>query len=397
VAKILPAAAGTLHVRSGSRIGAGLAGVAAGALLGATAARADPAPAVQLSAVYTAEAWRSTRDGVDHPDAVLGNLELAIQIDSRAWGGDGGTTARLSGFRSDVSPSSDPLDGDLQTVSSKYARPGARIFEAWVRQDLGPGDLKAGRIDLNSEFSVDQTANFFLNGAQGIGVDISQMADHGASLYPNTDLGAVATVRPAGGWTVRAGAFRGRPGPPYGATAGHGGAFVISEASVAAGRARFAVGAWTHTAKFDSLLEPGRRQRASGAYALTEWTVQDGGQRRLDAFARVGLAQPATQEVVAQLTAGLVLSRPFLKTDGEALGLAISLAENGADYRRARRLAGDPVHRIGGGVELSYRYAPAPWLSLQPDIQYVAHNGSVSQPRSALIVGLRTVIALQTH
>lgn len=368
----------------------------AAAALAAGLAQAQEAPAVELSAVYTAEAWRSGEDGLSRRNALLGNLELALQLSGKAWPDAPPTTVRIAAFRSDPRRASDDLGGDLQSVSSKYARRGARLFEAWVRQDLGPGDVKIGRIDLNSEFSVDQTANFFVNGAQGIGLDVSQMADHGASLYPNTDVGVVATVQPAPAWTLRAGAFRGRSGSPYGATAGHGGAFVISEASVATERARFAFGAWSHTAKFDSLLEPGRRQRASGAYALSEWVVRDDGRRRLNAFARIGLAQPSTQEVVAQLTAGVLLTRPFFQTDGEALGLAIGVAENGADYRRARRLAGAPIRRLGGDLELSYRYAPTPWLTLQPDLQYVLHGGAISQPRRAVIVGLRTVIALRS-
>lgn len=384
-------------MRSCRRWRAHLGAAAAAALLvGATGARAQSASPVQVSAVYTAEAWRAASGGADPAGALLGNLELAIQLDGRAWGATSGTTIHVSGFRSDLGRGSEDLGGDLPSVSSKYARPGTRLFEAWLRQDLGKGDVKLGRIDLNSEFSVDQTANFFLNGAQGIGLDISQMADHGASLYPNTDFGLVGSFRPGGDWTLRMGGFRSRRGPPYGATAGRGGAFVISEASVATARARFAFGAWSHTAKFESLLDPGRRQRASGAYALAEWTVLEAGPRRLDAFARLGLAQPATQEVVGQLTAGMVLSRPFLQTDGEALGLAIALAENGADYRRARALAGQPVRRTGGNLELSYRYAPTRWLSLQPDVQYVWRGGAASRPRTALVFGVRTVVALHS-
>jgi porin len=377
-------------------LGARLGCIATAAFAGVGAAQAQEAPAVQLSAVFTGEAWRMAMGtaGPDHADALLGNLELAVQVEGEAWPGAPATTIRVSGFRSDPGRASDNLGGDLPSVSSKYARRGSRLFEAWVRQDLGRGDIKVGRIDLNSEFSVDQTANFFLNGAQGIGLDVSQMADHGASLYPNTDVGVVATARLPAAWTLRAGAFEGRSGPTSGATAGHGGAFVITEASVETDRARFAFGAWTHTAKLENLLDPGRRQRASGAYALTEWRVMDDGPRRLNAFARLGLAEPATQEVVAQLTAGILLSRPFFQTDGEALGLAIGVAENGSDYRRARQLAGQPIRRFGANVELSYRYAPTRWLSWQPDLQYVRHSDA-GRRRDAVIVGLRTVIAFR--
>lgn len=43
-------------------------------------------------------------------------------------------------------------------------------------------------------------------------------------------------------------------------------------------------------------------------------------------------------------------------------------------------------------VEASYRAIVTPWLSVQPDLQYVAHPGGVAGRRDALVPGVRVKI-----
>ncbi len=77
-------------------------------------------------------------------------------------------------------------------------------------QDFGRLQVKAGRIDLNTEFSVNQTGAIFVNGAQGVGHDLGQVASYGASLFPATNLGGVAQAALPHGWSLRGGAFEER-------------------------------------------------------------------------------------------------------------------------------------------------------------------------------------------
>ena len=380
------------------RVALALSGAAC--LIVAHPAQAREDGAVQLSGAYTAEAWRNVRGGLRKGSAYLDNLELAAQAQVTPAPGWRPARVRVSGFLNNAQTLSNSIVGDLQSISSKDTDGGARLYEAWVKQDLGAASLKLGRIDLNNEFNVNRTGGLFINGAQGIGLDVSQMANDGASLFPDTSLGAVATAGLSKGWTLRLGGFDGAPhdrGPPPNTAPefeeGHG-AFLIAEAAYETpGGTRLTLGAWRHTAKFARLMQPSRPGRAGGAYGLVEWTVARGGERRLEASARIGLADPRTQQIAAHLSAGVVLTRPFLGADEEAIGLALAVAVNGDDFRRAERRAGVPVRRGETNLELTYRFAPTPWLHLQPDVQYVIHPGAVRDRKNALVVGLRATIS----
>jgi porin len=55
----------------------------------------------------------------------------------------------------------------------------------------------------------------------------------------------------------------------------------------------------------------------------------------------------------------------------------------------------DPTaERAETALELTYLVAPAPWLSVQPDLQYVIDPGTDGALDDALVLGLRVQIAL---
>lgn len=367
-------------------------------------AQAQDLGGLQLSAAYTAEAWRNARGGLRTGSVYLDNLEVAAQVDLRALPTWRAATIRISGFHNNARTLSNAIVGDLQSVSNKDAGGGTRLYEAWMRQSYGDAALKVGRIDLNNEFSVNQTAALFLNGAQGIGLDVSQMSEDGASLFPDTSLGAIGSASLPNHWTLRIGGFDGAqrglgPPPDTALEVGrNGGALLIAEAShFTQGRTRLTFGAWRHTAKFARLMRPARSGHASGAYGLVEWTVAQNGGRRLEGFARLGFADPKTLQITTHLSAGAVLTHPFFGINGEAVGIALAVAENSDDFRRAQRLSGSPARRRETNVELTYRFAPKPWLHVQPDVQYVIHPGAVRGRGNALVFGVRATLAWSTQ
>ncbi len=56
------------------------------------------------------------------------------------------------------------------------------------------------------------------------------------------------------------------------------------------------------------------------------------------------------------------------------------------------------VNTTGGGLggettlELDYQYNPSPWLSIQPDVQYILDPGGDSSREDILVLGLRTIV-----
>jgi porin len=366
------------------------------ALLGAGAARAEEAPAVRLSATYTGEVWRNAQGGIRRGSVYLENLEVGLEVDAERTLGWRGATLKVSGFHNDDSTLSDRFVGDIQAISGKDATGGTRLYEAWMRQAFGPGVLKAGVIDLNTEFSVNATGLIFVNGAQGLGLDLAQVGRNGPSVFPATGLGLVGEALIGGHWSVKLGVFDGVPrdsARPRGGTFRLGmdeGALVIGEVSHGAQEeTRFAVGLWGHTAKFDALGGPVSQDSSMGGYVLAEQPLARWGRRRLDGFARLGFADPKIEQIAATYSAGLVLKGPILGFDDEALGVGVTVAQNGRQFRRAQAALGTPVELRETALELTYRAQVTSWLALQPDLQYVINPGADPALKNALVAGLR--------
>jgi porin len=362
---------------------------AVGALLAlGTPASAEQAPAVELSATYTGEAWRNVHGGLRTGSVYLENLEAAAEVDMERAFGWRGATVRVSGFWNDDDTLSERLVGDIQAVSGKDATGGTRLYEAWVRQEIGAGRVKLGVIDLNSDLALNKAALLFVNGAQGLGLDLAQVGRTGPSVFPNTGLGVLAEIPIDGHWQVKIGAFDGAPGDSR--IGGDNGALVLAELlHESDNETRFALGLWSHTAKVDAMVRAGERDSSMGGYALVERPLARWGDRRLDGFARLGLAEPKTEEIAATYSAGLVLSGQLLGFDDEALGVAFTTAQTGRPHRRARAALGAPVDKHETAVELTYRAQVTPWLAVQPDVQYVINPGADPALKNALVVGLR--------
>jgi porin len=374
-------------------------GAAAALLAIGTAASAAEAPVVELSATYTGEAWRNVQGGLRRGSAYLENVEAAVDIDAERAFGWRGATVRASAFWNDDATLSERLVGDIQAISGKDATGGLRLYEAWVRQELGGGSVKLGVIDLNSDLAVNKAALLFVNGAQGLGLDLAQAGRNGPSVFPNTGLGILAELPIDGHWAVKIGAFNGVPrhsdrrGPTFRIRADDG-AFVVGELlHESDNETRFALGLWSHTAKFDTMGRPGARDSSMGGYALIERPLARWGDRRLDGFARLGLAEPRTEEIAAAYSAGLVLSGRLLGFEDEAVGVAFTTAQTGRPHRRARAALGEPVEKRETALELAYRAQVTPWLAVQPDVQYVINPGADPALKNALVVGLRFEVA----
>ena len=77
----------------------------------------------------------------------------------------------------------------------------------------------------------------------------------------------------------------------------------------------------------------------------------------------------------------------------DKIGFGVIYSDNGtafseayADANGGRTLGGETT------LELDYQYNPAPWLSIQPDAQYIIDPGGDYQRGNMLVVGLRTIV-----
>ena len=137
-----------------------------------------------------------------------------------------------------------------------------------------------------------------------------------------------------------------------------------------------------YTASFDDLLDVDSNGNAiktnnnQGLYVLAEYQVYRerlDPQQRLAVFARYGIANDDINQIGRYVGGGLVYTGLFVGRDEDQLGLAI--ATNGDKYRQKQQNSGTPVDGNETTIELSYRAPLLPWLSLQPDIQWIKNPG----------------------
>lgn len=360
---------------------------------------AQPAPSsppLVLEAAYTAELWSNLRGGLRQDAAYLDNFDLSARLDAEKAIGLQGATILASVLHNNRSIFSESIVGDLQTVSNIDTDGSWRLYEMWVEQALGETSLKAGLIDLNSEFDVVETASAFLNSSFGIGHDFAQAGENGPSIFPITGLGIVGRANISEDLDFRAAAFEGTPGHEAHPRRmrlhlGDEGALLIGELGYNLSTSnRIAVGVWRFTEQAESLQ--GRQKGSSGGYyASIDTRLVDTPSYSLSAFARAGFADPDVYRVSSYQGAGLLLSGPLLTGQDEQLGIAVASARNGAPFRRVQALRGVPVEARETAIELTYKVQLTSFLSLQPDIQYIVNPAMNPSVKDALAVGLRTV------
>ncbi|MES2496494.1 MAG: carbohydrate porin [Pseudomonadota bacterium] len=341
---------------------------------------------ILLETTYTGEVMAAAAGGVRRGTRYLDNLDIVLEADLDAVAGWRGAMLHVYGLYNNGTSLSD-LVGDAQAASNIETGDRAfRLYEAWIDQKLGSrASIKVGRYDLNSEFDALEASGLFIGSAHGIGTDISQTGLSGPSIFPKTSLAARLEVRPAEGWAVRAAILDGVANriefPP--SALRKDGALLIGEAELPLLGGRMLIGHWRYTARFDA--HDGRRERGNGGvYLRGEAPIASGPRGTLAGFFRLGTANGRLNMFDRFASAGMKLTGWLDGRDEDELGLAIATAFASRDYRLVE----------GGGkaetaVELTYRAPIAPWLSIQPNIQYVRNPSADPTIADAPVVGLR--------
>lgn len=360
---------------------------------------ADASPLV-IETAYTGDLWRNVSGGLRRDGTYLDNIDVIATLDAeRAWGLTG-TTVLVSGLYNNRPTLSDRIVGDIQTVSNIDTDGASRLYEAWVERAFDAGAVKLGLMDLNSEFDVNETGALFVNSSHGIGPDFSQVGENGPSIFPITGLGAMVRWDLSERMQLRVAAFEGTVGDPDHPRRttvdleGGEGALLVGEITMRPTEAsRSILGVWRHTGRSSDHADPDVQHRTEslGVYALAEGTLLNTEAHALNAFVRVGFADSDIHQVASYQGAGLTWSGPLLagRDREEQLGLAIGNITNGGKFRRAQAALGATVERHETAIELTYRVQYLPWLTLQPDVQYIINPGTDPALKNALVIGLR--------
>ena len=382
-----------------------------------------------------------------------GLTQMALQLDTnRAFGWHGGTFNVSALQYHGRNLSTDNL-GSLQTASGIEADRATRLWELWLDQkflDEDRLDVKVGQQSLDQEFMVSQNALMFVNTMFGWPMVPSADLPGGGPAYPLSALGVRFKARPIDPMTLLVGVFSGSPvhnnsvGDSQRINASgtsfpvNSGALVIAELQYshpALGSMLYAdqkealarvykIGFWYDTEPFPdqrfdntglSLADPmtsgiAKNHRGNfSIYAVADqmvWQDPEESDRTISLFARaMGTPLSNRNLIDFSLNFGMTFKEPFPHRDDDTFGIGLGFARvssQAAALDRDTALATasfNPTRTSETFLEVTYQYAVAPWLQLQPDFQYVFNPGAgianasaTAKVKDEAVIGVRTNI-----
>lgn len=374
---------------------------------------------ITFGLLYRADVFSNVSGGLEQGTTALGNLDVKFDIDLDTLLGWSGVSMGLHGIASHGGKPNANHVGSSQGVDNiEVDTNTAKLFQAWIQKQWLNDKFSAllGLYDLNSEFYVSHSTGIFLHPSPGIGSEFAQTGLNGPSVFPTSSVALRLSYRPTSETYVQAVVLDGVPGDPDNPRGTHiqfndgDGTLRVVEAGYIPGQAlegeqtgaapteKYAIGAWSYTARFADLVEvdgggdPLMRKGNEGFYVLAERTLYrctrnpDG---HADGFIRYGRANDDFNQLSSYFQAGLVFSGMVASRSEDQFAVSYSTARTGDKYRQAALDAGqEPTHHESVW-EATYRAQMTPWLIVQPNIQYVIHPGTDAQIKNATVLGVR--------
>lgn len=353
---------------------------------------------LQLEAFTTTDASLLLHGGVDrHGTALRTLLDVTLTVDTEAWCGWRGGTL-FADFQLQRGDDGSDDTGDLQRYSNIDEQDRTQLAKLWLEQQLIDGGLRLrlGKSDTNADFDVIEHGANFLHASFGHSPTLLAMP-----TYPDPSFGAALLATPGGGvyanlgvydGATQAGVATGPRGPRtlFGAPSD---LYLIGEvglgwgeAAPGAGAGRAGVGIWHHTGDFDR-HDGGVDRGTTGAYGLLDQQLlQFAGGGVLGGFLMYGWADPDLSPFEHHLGGGLQWSAPFAQRPDDAVGLGCSWASFSDRPAAGMRGSGELA------IELYYQLRLLPWLTLQPDLQWIDRPGGRDDVDDALVLTLRTSV-----
>ncbi len=369
-----------------------------------------------------------------------GSTLAALQIDTAKAIGLTGGTFRASMYQIHGQGLSGANLGNLNTVSNIEASPGSRLFDLWYEQSLfgGSMSLRLGQQAADEEFQVSTYGGLFINASFGWPTLAALALPGGGPAYPLAALGGRLKLLPRDDLTLLLGVYSGSPARD-GQYNTSGTSFVLDQGVFVIGEVQYSIntgetpaglpgtyklGAWYNSNAFpdqrfgaDGLLladpaSSGVPLSHSGNYSFYAvadqmvWRKSGTKDEGIGVFARITGASGDRNPVSAFVNAGATWKGAVSGRPDDTIGLGIGIARISDNARAADSdvaLFSGPFYPIRTNetvLELTYQAAVTPWLTVQPDFQYIFNPGggqpSVNDPTrkaaDAAVLGMRGVV-----
>lgn len=278
------------------------------------------------------------------------------------------------------------LVGDSQVFDKLNFRPYFNIYQLWYQQELWHRKLriKVGKIDANSEFSVNQFGLIFLNSSAQLSAAEFALPSTPAPM-PGIDL----FVRPFGDLYSGFGFYHSNKhvgflnfqGDPESVRAASSGNLYVGEAGLdwnhlgaagADGYAKF--GYWGHTGAF-TRVNGGTQRGAEGFYFLLGQKLGGAkalsdGNRGIRTFFEYSRSNPAVSKVYRHFGEGITWTGFMAHRRHDVVGFGPQCVSLSPQLHLP--------HSYELALESFYRMQITNWWSVEPDLQNILHPGGTN-------------------
>jgi porin len=362
---------------------------------------------VTLTATYTTDLLGNPVGGHTQGFRYAGDMAVDLHADlEKLWGLKGMQLDVSGAWRSGESLSAQDI-GNTFTVSQIFGGETVWLYAIaleWPSLWDDRLDIRLGRIGAGDDFLTSPLYTAFVNsvfdGIPGsVPINIPSF-----SVYPVATWGLRTKVMPTESWSVMTGLYY--SDPMLARDSSHGidfsirssaGIFVIGELGYLSNQGQgatglpgnYKIGAYVDSNGYPDLSSAAQAEIRGnyGVYVLVDQMIyREGGSQSaqgLTPFAAVTFAPPNRNTFPWFFSAGLVYLGliPGRDNDTAAFGLAYG--------KFSKYLGGQDYEMV---LEWTYEVAIAPWLTLQPDLQYIIKPSSMSQIANALIGGVQIAI-----
>jgi porin len=380
---------------------------------------------ITFNVQYAAEGWGNVTGGESTGTVYTGLMSLQGNVDlQKLVGWQGASVFTRWYWLSGQNISATNLGNNIFTVSNIAGFPTFRMNELWFQQNFLNDriSIRVGQLGADSQFDLSTYSAVFLNATFGWSPYLSTNILNGGPSYPMGTPGVQAVLTPLE-WLSYKGVFQGNSfaesvnqhGFRWDLSASNG-YFSIHELIFRTNRGggarglpgEFKIGGWFDTAPnpdanhtqpwnyglyfiADQMLyrEPQPASVSVIANSGKQTAAPSLTDKGLGAFTHVGLAPRNSSVINFYVDCGLNYEGLIPTRDNDVLGVAFAYGHLN-NNPQGNDGSSNPGYEMV--FEATYQIMLTPWLSLQPDVQYVIQASSADIP-NALVLGARATVS----
>jgi porin len=381
---------------------------------------------ITFNVQYAAEGWSNVTGGESTGTVYTGLMTLQGNVDlQKLVGWQGASVSTRWYWLSGQDISATNLGNNIFTVSNIAGFPTFRMNELWFQQNFMNDrmSIRLGQLAADSQFGVSTYETVFLNGTFAWSPDLYTNIQNGGPAYPVGVPGVQLALTPWNWFTYQGAVFQGnvfaqnvnRHGfrwdlsPSNGYFSIHELIFRTNQRAGANGLpGEFKIGGW-----FDTAPDPDASNTQPWNYGLyfianqmlyrvpqpapvsvmansaKQTAAPSLTDKGLGIFAYIGLAPRNSSVINFYIDGGLNYKGLIPTRDNDVLGVGFAY---GHLHNNPQGSDGSSNPGYEMVFEATYQIMLTPWLSLQPDVQYVIQKSSADIP-NALVLGTHATVS----